>query len=932
MKKYCVVFLCLILFLGCTTTKQAEQRVTETPKSGTEKKEPTAQLLIAQGHIDEAKELFASRADINYADENGNTALHAAAKVNDADLITFLVLKGIDTTLKNYDSETALHVAIDNNNFEAARNLAVIGGDIFSRDGNNVTALEKALAKGDAYYDIMITARNGEIRDTSGQSIVHYFIKTHNEKALAFCIKKNLPIDVKDEHGITPLALALQDAENDSSVKNAAELLKAGAQMIDGKYSYFEEAVLARNTSLRMADGQTPLHIAAALGHISIAKYLVANGASVTAQDISGSTPLHSAVRSGNTEIAAILLENGADANSLDSLGKTPLLLIIPQDKQEAMYALLLKHGADTSRKDMYSDTVLHIASIINAPVSTLGVLVDHKADCNARNKEGVTPLAAAVTMNMTEQISFYVQHGADINAADVKGSSPLTIALSQTMDTLKSLITSENVNSIDSHGNTPLHTAVLKNATLEKVSYIADLCKDIDARNSDGNSALYLAIQKNRRDIGALLINKNADIFSTNTKNYSPLRLALTMGGDVSDWIITSKTISAADGSGNTALHYAAEWELGTAVQTLIEKGADANAKNANGETPLLSAVKTNNTAIIDLLIKNGASINERDNLGSTALHIAVRWDSQTAASDLIQKGIEIDAQNTAGVTPLAEAALTGKRDMALMLINKGADPNSTDAEGRSILINAVRGQNAELVSLMLDSGANPGIQEMDGRNASHEAVLTENVAIINMIRNAGGNALSRDKNGATPFSLSLSKNEEVIRAVVGSNKQLSDSDGNTLMHIAVQNKARSEIITIMAEEGYPLDTRNAAGYTPLALAAKTEQNTTAGVLLSNGANPFAAFNKKNDCTVSIALQKKDPLLLDNIIKYAGTKSDIMGNTILHYAAKSADAETVSKLISEGLDRKVKNVSGETPYDTAVNWQRTDIAELLKI
>lgn len=927
MKKYCAAFLCLILFWSCTTTNQTQNTVIE----AADDKELTAQDLIAQGKIEEAKALFASKADINFADENGNTALHAAAKANDADLITFLVLKGIDTTLKNFNSETALHVAIDNNNFEAARNLAVIGGDIFSRDGNNVTALEKGLAKGDAYYDIMITTRNGDIRDTTGQTIVHYFIKTHNEKAISYCIKKNLPIDIKDENGITPLKLALDDADNEASIRNAAELLKAGAQEIDGDYTYFEDAVVARNTSLRMADGQTPLHIAAAAGHLSVAKYLLANGASVKAQDISGSTPLHSAARSGSTEITELLLENGADVNALDTLGKTPLLLIIPQDKQESIYSTLLKYDADTSKKDMYSDTVLHIATIVNAPVSTLSLLVENGADCNARNKEGVTPLAAAVTMNMTDQITFYVQHGADINAADVNGFSPLTLALSQNIDTLKSLIIPENVNSIDSNGNTPLHTAVLKNATLEMVSYIADLCKDIDARNADGNSALYLAIQKNRKDIGALLLNKDADIFSTNTKNYSPLRLALTMGGDVSDWIITSKTIVATDGSGNTALHYAAEWELGTAILTLVEKGANVNARNANGETPLMSAVKTNDTAIVDLLLESGASYEARDNLGSTALHIAVRWEAKAVAEDLIAKGIEIDAQNTSGITPLAEAALTGKREMAVVLLEKGANPNATDANGRSILINAIRGKNIDLISLMLSSGAVPGIQEMDGRNASHEAVLTENVEIINMIRNAGGNSLSRDKTGATPFSLSLDKNEEVIRAVVGDNKLLADSDGNTLMHIAIQNKARGEIIQIMIDEGYPFDTRNAAGYTPLALAADTAQNTAAGILLAKGANPFISFNKKNECTVSIALQKKDPVLLDNIVKYAKGKADIQGNTILHYAARSADTQTVSNLISEGLDKTVKNVSGETPYDIAMNWQKKDVAELLK-
>lgn len=923
MKKYSVTLLILFsaIFFGCRTTKTGARSAAEL----------SAQQLIAENRVEEAKALFDAKADINSADENGNTALHIAAKINDGNLVTFLILKGADTTLKNYNSETALHIAIDNDCYEAARTLALIGNDIFIHDGNNITALEKALAKSDAYYDIMITTHSGKIRDVSGQSIVHYFIKTHNEKALSYCIRKNIPIDVKDENGITPLRLALEDFDNDISVRNAAELLKAGAEPVNGKYSYFEDAVLSRNMSLRISDGQTPLHAAASLGHMAIARYLVANGASVKAQDISGSTPLHSAVRKGNTQIASLLLSNGADVNAPDTLGKTPILLIIPQEKQLETYSLLISNKADTRKKDTYGDTVLHTATLINADPAILSLLVENKADINARNKEGLTPLSTAVKTDRENHIEFYVKNGADINAYDMNKNSPLTMALSKNIRIIKSLVTNANVNSLDSKGNTPLHTAVLKGAPLEAVAYIASICMDIDARNADGNTALYLAIEKRRRDIGELLIGMNADIFASNTKNYSPLRLAFTEGKDSADWIITSKTITAVDGSKNTALHYAAEWGLEDSISTLIEKGADVNVKNANGETPLINAVKTDNTAAIDLLLAYGSFLNTRDNSGSTALHTAVRWNAFNSADDLIKRGIMIDSQNMQGTTPLAEAALSGKKDMALLLLDRGADPNATDAAGRSILINAVRGQNIELIDMMLSAGANPGIQDMDGRNASHEAVLTGNVEIITKIRNSGGSALTRDKNGETPFSLALSKNENVIRAVAGSNKNLADSDGNTLMHIAVQNRARGIIIQTMIYEGYPIDIRNAAGYTPLALAAISDQNSTAGLLLEGGANPFISFNKNDDCTVSVALQKKDSSLLNNIIKYAGERADMQGNTILHYAAKTADVETVKKILSEGLDRTVKNVSGETAYDIAVNWQRKEIAELLK-
>ena len=103
------------------------------------------------------------------------------------------------------------------------------------------------------------------------------------------------------------------------------------------------------------------------------------------------------------------------------------------------------------------------------------------------------------------------------------------------------------------------------------------------------------------------------------------------------------------------------------------------------------------------------------------------------------------------------------------------------------------------------------------------------------------------------------------------------------------------------------------------------------AAILLANGANPFTMIDKKGKNPASIALEKNNESILGNIVKYAGKMSDIQGNTILHYAARSSSADTVAKLLSYGLDTNVKNISGETPYMTAIRWKRTEIAQLLK-
>ena len=906
------IFCCFIF--GCASTPKERSVIT----------------LILSGKGNEAKSLFQSKYDINETDASGNTPLHAAALVDDADVAHFLLIKGADDTRVNSDGDTPLHAAIKNDNFGAVRVFAENGSGVFVRNADGKTAFEAGLEKSEAYVAALITQNTGRERDSDGNTIVHYCVRMQNESAVRECIKKDIPVSVQNNAGKTPLDIALEDSGDEKSVAIAADLIMAGAETNNVQFSYFQTAVSERNVNYRFGDGQTPLHIAAIQHHKSIARYLLANGAHTSAQDITGATPLHEAVRYGDIDIAKALLESGADVNAEDNLGKTPVMLVIPEDKREAMYRILIEHAADVAKKDAYGDTVLHTATMTSLTPSILELLVAGGADVNARNKDGVSPLLIAVQKRNFAHVKFYAERGADINSADKAGDTPLTLALKDGHAMLEMLVNRTNALSHDSNGNTPLHTAVIVNASIEQIRYLISLTDDINARNSDGNNALYLAVERNNKKIGELLLAKNADIFSTNNANDSPLHLALKKGGDTQGWLITSRTISATDGSGNTALHYAVEWDLKKAALSLIEKGANPEAKNANGETPLFSAVKTNDPAMIALIVKGGSSIKARDNLGSSPLHTAVRWDADASVRELVRLGIDVNAQNVAGKSALSEAVLAGKLSTAKLLIDSGADINASDNTGRTILMDAIRSRNADVIAMLLSNKANPQIQEINGRNAYHEAVLTGDARIIALVRDAGGKALSRDKNGNTPFSLAFDKSDGIVKIVLGNDKTITDSDGNTPFHIIVQAQGPLRILSLLASLGYPFDTRNAEGMTPLGYAVENNDENYARILLQNGANPFSSIDKKGRNAATIALANEERILAD-IAKYAGTKSDIQGNTLLHYAARTASPDTIRKLLAYGLDANAKNISGETPYMTALRWKRNDAANVLK-
>ena len=320
------------------------------------------------------------------------------------------------------------------------------------------------------------------------------------------------------------------------------------------------------------------------------------------------------------------------------------------------------------------------------------------------------------------------------------------------------------------------------------------------------------------------------------------------------------------------------------------------------------------------------------RFNLGNTPLHAAVKWSGFNNAKTLIALGVDVNAQNLSGKSALSDACRSAKKDMAVLLIRSGADINATDATGRTVLMDAISSNNEEMVRLLLQYKANVQLQEMSGRNAYHEAALTGNIGIINMIRKAGGNPLSRDAAGDTPFSLVLNADIAVIQAVLGADTTLSDSDGNTPVHIAVQKHAGRKPLMQLLNVGYVhnINQRNGKGLTALDEALANNDNSLALVLLEYGADPYLTTTSGESALTSV-FAAKNMEILDAIVKYDSTKADRQGDGILHYAARYADAQIVKHLIEMKLDKKARNITGETPAQMAERWSRPEIAEMLK-
>lgn len=132
---------------------------------------------------------------------------------------------------------------------------------------------------------------------------------------------------------------------------------------------------------------------------------------------------LHLSVQSGHCLVVNILLNYGADVNAIGQKGSTPLQLAVT-NRDEKMVRLLLHRGADVKAKS--SDTMMPILHYVlfgstYDGQSVIKILLDHGADLEASDNNGNTALHFCWQGN---QILYLVKCGANFNAVNKQGHS----------------------------------------------------------------------------------------------------------------------------------------------------------------------------------------------------------------------------------------------------------------------------------------------------------------------------------------------------------------------------------------------------------------------------------------------------------------------------------------------------------------------------
>ncbi|MFS8004595.1 putative non-specific serine/threonine protein kinase [Helianthus anomalus] len=317
------------------------------------------------------------------------------------------VLEKSDPTWKAVDSmdsegRTLLHLAVSHGRADLVQVLLDYKPDVDARSTRTrigTTPLEAAVASGETLIVELLLANQATIDrlDPSTWGPIHLAAGGGHVDILRLLLVKGVDVDAVTKDGNTALHLAVEERRRDC----ARILLNCGA----------------RFDICNSSAGETPLHIAAALGDESMVKLLIQKGANKNIQNRDRKTAYDVAVEHGHTRL-------------YEALGLADNLCVATRKGDIRAIKKLLEGGVTVNGQDQHGWTVLHRASF-KGRAEIVQILIKKGVDIDARDEDGYTALHCAVESGHADVIELLVKKGADVDARTNKGATAMQIAKS---------------------------------------------------------------------------------------------------------------------------------------------------------------------------------------------------------------------------------------------------------------------------------------------------------------------------------------------------------------------------------------------------------------------------------------------------------------------------------------------------------------------
>ena len=413
--------------------------------------------------------------DINSTTGDGSTALHWAAHLNDQEMTAFLLDNAAGVNIATDLGVTPLWLAAENGSDTIIRSLLDAAADPNPKLLSGETPL-------------MMASRSG------------------NPLAVQLLIEHGATVDAV-ENSQQQTALMWAAAQRHAEVVRI--LLSAGANFA-ARSSTWVEVVQPAGAIPAVRDaiyeivqgGFTALLFAAQQGDVAVAQALLLSGADVNDKAADGTSALVIAAHSGNGELARLLLDSGADPNLMGSGYAALHIAIGHQDL--ALVKALIAAGANVNA----------------AVISPTPARRDGRDHAISEQLVNTTPFWIAAQYRQTEILKELIAAGADTSFTTESQDTVLMLAI----DGREAFFKEETRGLVD--------PAEGERQALKLIAYALEIGVDINARNSNGDTALHKAAARGYDGIVQYLAEHGAELEAVNARGMTPLAYAMRLRG----------------------------------------------------------------------------------------------------------------------------------------------------------------------------------------------------------------------------------------------------------------------------------------------------------------------------------------------------------------------------------------------------------------
>uniref|UniRef100_A0AAY5KR67 Ankyrin repeat domain 28b n=1 Tax=Esox lucius TaxID=8010 RepID=A0AAY5KR67_ESOLU len=736
------------------------------------------------GHLEMVRLLLSRGANINAFDKKDRRAIHWAAYMGHIEVVKLLASHGAEVSCKDKKAYTPLHAAASSGMISVVKYLLDLGVDINEPNGYGNTPLHVACYNG---QDVVVN----ELIECGAN------VNQVNEKGFA-----PLHFTAASRHGALCLELLVGNGA-DVNIKNGNTPLHISALVM-------LHTLLIVRWGRRGVHGMFPLHLAALSGFSDCCRKLLSSGFDIDTPDDFGRTCLHAAAAGGNLECLNLLLNTGADFNRKDSFGRCPLHYAAANCNYQCLFALV-GSGASVNHLDKRGCTPLHYAAASDTDGKCLEYLLRNDANPGIRDNQGYNAVHYASAYGHRLCLELLMEtSGTDIlNDSDVRAPiSPLHLAAY--------------------HGH---HHAM---------EVLVQSLLDLDVRNSQGRTPLDLAAFKGHVECVEVLINQGASILVKDfTLKRSPIHAAATNGhSECLRLLIGNADLQSAvdiqDGNGQTPLMLSVLSGHTDCVYSLLNKGANPEARDKWGRTALHRGAVTGHEECVEALLQHNASFLVRDCKGRTPVHLAAACGHIGVLGGLLHAAQSVETlpviTDNQGYTPLHWACYNGTSWTTEMLIDT-LGPAIVNTSGLTGSVVNVLGVTVSSIS----------------RTALHAAAFTDHVECLQLLLGHNAQVNSPDASGKTPLMMAAENGQtNAVELLVSSAKAdltLQDTVKNTALHLACSKGHETSALLILEKitDRNLINSTNAALQTPLHVAARNGLTVVVQELLAKGASVLA-------------------------------------------------------------------------------------------